>query len=83
MMTSQVCHRRRRCSYRMSNLADITLTQPTGASNLRIWGIDHRGQVIDTINGKGMSSLIPSEFEPYLISLIKVGYLKKEMPNAL
>ena len=63
----------------MSNLSDITLIAADwGTSNLRIWGIDHRGQVIDTINnGKGMSSLIPSEFEPYLISLIE-SWLPKE-----
>ena len=63
----------------MSNLSDITLIAADwGTSNLRIWGIDHRGQVIDTINnGKGMSSLKPSEFEPYLISLIE-SWLPKE-----
>ena len=63
----------------MSNLSDITLIAADwGPSNLRIWGIDHRGQVIDTINnGKGMSSLIPSEFEPYLISLIESWLPKK------
>ena len=57
----------------MSNLSDITLIAADwGTSNLRIWGIDHRGHVINTINnGKGMASLIPSEFEPYLISLIE------------
>ena len=56
----------------MSNLSDITLIAADwGTSNLRIWGIDNRGHVIHTINnGKGMASLIPSEFEPYLISLI-------------
>ena len=63
----------------MSNLSDITLIAADwGTSNLRIWGIDHRGQVIDSINnGKGMASLIPSEFEPYLISLIE-SWLPKE-----
>ena len=63
----------------MSNLSDITLIAADwGTSNLRIWGIDHRGQIIDTINnGKGMASLIPSEFEPYLISLIE-SWLPKE-----
>ena len=63
----------------MSNLSDITLIAADwGTSNLRIWGIDHWGQVIDTINnGKGMASLIPSEFEPYLISLIE-NWLPKE-----
>ena len=63
----------------MSNLSDITfISADWGTSNLRIWGIDRRGQVIDTINnGKGMSSLIPSEFEPYLISLIE-NWLPKE-----
>ena len=63
----------------MSNLSDITLIAADwGTSNLRIWGIDHRGHVINTINnGKGMASLIPSEFEPYLISLIE-SWLPKE-----
>ena len=63
----------------MSNLSDISLIAADwGTSNLRVWGIDHRGQVIDTINnGKGMASLIPSEFEPYLISLIE-SWLPKE-----
>ena len=63
----------------MNNLSDITLIAADwGTSNLRIWGIDHRGHVINTINnGKGMASLIPSEFEPYLISLIE-SWLPKE-----
>ena len=63
----------------MSNLSDITLIAADwGSSNLRIWGIDDRGNVINTINnGKGMASLIPSEFEPYLISLIE-NWLPKE-----
>ena len=63
----------------MSNLSDITfIAADWGTSNLRIWGIDHRGHVINTINnGKGMASLIPSEFEPYLISLIE-SWLPKE-----
>ncbi len=63
----------------MSNLSDITLIAADwGTSNLRIWGIDHRGHVINTINnGKGMASLIPSDFEPYLISLIE-SWLPKE-----
>ena len=63
----------------MSNLSDITLIAADwGTSNLRIWGIDHRGHVINTINnGKGMAKLIPSEFEPYLISLIE-SWLPKE-----
>ena len=63
----------------MSNLSDITLIAADwGTSNLRIWGIDHQGHVINTINnGKGMASLIPSEFEPYLISLIE-NWLPKE-----
>ena len=63
----------------MSNLSDITLIAADwGTSNLRVWGIDHRGHVINTINnGKGMASLIPSEFEPYLISLIE-SWLPKE-----
>ena len=64
----------------MNNLSDITLIAADwGTSNLRIWGIDHRGQVINTINnGKGMASLIPSEFEPYLISLIENWLPKQE-----
>ena len=63
----------------MSNLNDISLIAADwGTSNLRVWGIDHRGHVINTINnGKGMASLIPSEFEPYLISLIE-SWLPKE-----
>ena len=63
----------------MSNLSDISLIAADwGTSNLRVWGIDHRGHVINTINnGKGMASLIPSEFEPYLISLIE-SWLPKE-----
>ena len=63
----------------MSNLSDISLIAADwGTSNLRVWGIDHRGHVVTTINnGKGMASLIPNEFEPYLISLIK-NWLPKE-----
>ena len=63
----------------MSNLSDITLIAADWCtSNLRIWGIDHQGHVINTINnGKGMASIIPSEFEPYLISLIE-NWLPKE-----
>ena len=63
----------------MSNLSDIFLIAADwGTSNLRVWGIDRRGHVINTINnGKGMASLIPSEFEPYLISLIE-NWLPKE-----
>ena len=63
----------------MSNLSDITLIAADwGTSNLRIWGINHQGHVINTINnGKGMAALIPSEFEPYLISLIE-SWLPKE-----
>ena len=63
----------------MSNLSDISLIAADwGTSNLRVWGIDRRGHIINTINnGKGMASLIPSEFEPYLISLIE-NWLPKE-----
>ncbi len=63
----------------MSNFSDISLIAADwGTSNLRVWGIDRRGHVINTINnGKGMASLIPSEFEPYLISLIE-NWLPKE-----
>ena len=64
----------------MSNLSDISLiVADWGTSNLRVWGIDHRGHVINSINnGKGMGSLIPSEFEPYLISLIEKWLPKEE-----
>ena len=63
----------------MSNLRDISLIAADwGTSNLRVWGIDNLGHIINTINnGKGMASLIPSEFEPYLISLIE-NWLPKE-----
>ena len=63
----------------MSNLRDISLIAADwGTSNLRVWGIDNLGHIINKINnGKGMSSLIPSEFEPYLISLIE-NWLPKE-----
>ena len=57
----------------MSKFGNISLIAADwGTSNLRVWGIDHEGKVVNTItNGKGMSSLMPSEFEPYLISLIE------------
>jgi 2-dehydro-3-deoxygalactonokinase len=57
----------------MSKFGNIYLiVADWGTSNLRVWGIDHQGKVVNTItNGKGMSSLMPSEFEPYLIGLIE------------
>ena len=57
----------------MSKFGNISLIAADwGTSNLRVWGIDHQGNVVNTItNGKGMSSLMPSEFEPYLIGLIE------------
>ncbi len=57
----------------MSKFGNISLIAADwGTSNLRVWGIDHKGKVVNTItNGKGMSSLMPREFEPYLISLIE------------
>ena len=57
----------------MSKFGNISLIAADwGTSNLRVWGIDHEGKVVNTItNGKGMSSLMPSEFEPYLIGLIE------------
>ena len=57
----------------MSKFGNISLIAADwGTSNLRVWGIDHQGKVINTItNGKGMSSLMPSEFEPHLIGLIE------------
>ena len=63
----------------MSKFGNISLIAADwGTSNLRVWGIDHEGKVVNTItNGKGMSSLMPSEFEPYLISLIE-NWLPKE-----
>ena len=50
----------------MSKFGNISLIAADwGTSNLRVWGIDHEGKVVNTItNGKGMSSLMPSEFEP-------------------
>ncbi len=63
----------------MSELSEISLIAADwGTSNLRVWGMDHQGNVINKItNGKGMSSLMPSEFEPYLIGLIG-NWLPKE-----
>ena len=56
----------------MSEFSEISLIAADwGTSNLRVWGMDNQGNVINRItNGKGMSSLMPSEFEPYLIGLI-------------
>ena len=63
----------------MNKLEDISLiVADWGTSNLRIWGMDHRGNIVHTANSdKGMSSLEPSEFEPYLISQIK-NWLPRE-----
>ena len=63
----------------MSEFSEISLIAADwGTSNLRVWGMDHQGNVIHRItNGKGMSSLMPSEFEPYLMSLIG-NWLPKE-----
>ena len=67
----------------MSKFGNISLIAADwGTSNLRVWGIDHQGKVVNTItNGKGMSSLMPNEFEPYLIASSKIGCLKKKKPN--
>ena len=63
----------------MSEFNEISLIAADwGTSNLRVWGMDHQGNVINRItNGKGMSSLMPSEFEPYLMGLIG-NWLPKE-----
>jgi len=63
----------------MNKLEDISLiVADWGTSNLRIWGMDQRGNIVHTANSdKGMSSLEPSEFEPYLISQIK-NWLPRE-----
>ena len=63
----------------MSEFSEISLIAADwGTSNLRVWGMDHQGNVINRItNGKGMSSLMPSEFEPYLMGLIG-NWLPKE-----
>ena len=63
----------------MSKFSEISLIAADwGTSNLRVWGMDHQGNVINRItNGKGMSSLMPSEFEPYLMGLIR-NWLPKE-----
>ena len=57
----------------MSKFGNIYLiVADWGTSNLRVWGIDHQGKVIKTTtNGKGMSSLMSSEFESHLIGLIE------------
>ena len=63
----------------MSEFNEISLIAADwGTSNLRVWGMNHQGNVINRItNGKGMSSLMPSEFEPYLMGLIG-NWLPKE-----
>ena len=57
----------------MKEFSEISLIAADwGTSNLRVWSMDHQGNVINSItNGKGMSSLEPSEFEPHLINLIE------------
>ena len=64
----------------MSKFSDISLIAVDwGTSNIRVWGMDNKGNVVNKIdNGKGMSSLMPSEFEPYLISLIEHWLPKAE-----
>ena len=56
----------------MRELSKISLIAADwGTSNLRVWSMNHQGNVINNItNGKGMSALMPSEFEPYLMGLI-------------
>jgi 2-dehydro-3-deoxygalactonokinase len=56
----------------MKEFSEISLIAADwGTSNLRVWSMDHQGNLINSItNGKGMSSLEPSEFEPHLINLI-------------
>ena len=63
----------------MSEFNEIALIATDwGTSNLRVWGMNHQGNVINRItNCKGMSSLMPSEFEPYLMGLIG-NWLPKE-----
>ena len=63
----------------MSEIREISLIAADwGTSNLRVWGMDYQGNVINKItDGKGMSSLKPSEFEPHLIDLIG-NWLPKE-----
>jgi len=57
----------------MSKLKDISwIAADWGTSNLRVWALDQNGSIINTINqGKGMSALLPSEFEPYFMGLIE------------
>ena len=63
----------------MKELSEISLIAADwGTSNLRVWSMDHQGNVVNSINnGKGMSSLEPSDFEPHLINLIG-NWLPKE-----
>ena len=63
----------------MREIREISLIAADwGTSNLRVWGMDYQGNVINKItDGKGMSSLKPSEFEPHLIDLIG-NWLPKE-----
>ena len=63
----------------MREIREISLIAADwGTSNLRVWGMDYQGNVINKItDGKGMSSLKTSEFEPHLIDLIE-NWLPKE-----
>ena len=63
----------------MSKIGNISfIAIDWGTSNLRVWGMDQQGKVVSTIdNGKGMSSLMPCEFEPYLMNLIE-NWLNEE-----
>jgi 2-dehydro-3-deoxygalactonokinase len=63
----------------MSEIREISLIAADwGTSNLRVWGMDYQGNVVNKItDGKGMSSLKPSEFEHYIIDLIG-NWLPKE-----
>ena len=56
----------------MSELKDISwIAADWGTSNLRVWALDQNGNIVKTINqGKGMSALLPNEFEPYFMGLI-------------
>ena len=57
----------------MSKLKDISwIAADWGTSNLRVWALDQNGNIVKTINqGKGMSALLPNEFEPYFMGLIE------------
>ena len=57
----------------MSKLKDISwIAADWGTSNLRVWALDQNGNIVKTIDqGKGMSALLPNEFEPYFMGLIE------------